>query len=56
MEEMTYTVMLITIAMHSSCSARLAVRQVQTTFPKPQTAASKQASPKTAPAVPNAAP
>ena len=50
MVEITYAEMLITIAAHSSCSARLAVRQVIATRAKPAAAASKQASPRMYPA------
>ncbi len=49
--EKRYAARLTTIATHSSCSARLAVRQVHTTFAKPKAAASKQTSPN-APAKP----
>ncbi len=45
--------MLTTIATHSSCSARRAARQVHTTRPRPNTAASRQTSPKAAPTLPS---
>ena len=50
--EITYAEMLMTIATHSSWSARLAVRQVIATRAKPAAAPSKQASPRTYPATP----
>src|SRR5580693_1552800 len=51
MVEITYAERLTTIAAHSSCSARLAVRQVHTTRAKPAAAASKQAIPRMNPAL-----
>ena len=53
--EITYAPTLITIPTHSSCSDRLAVRQVQTTLAKPNAAASKQIVPKAAPTAPRTA-
>ena len=44
---------LTTIATQSSCSARLAARQVHATRPRPNTAASRQTSPKAAPMLPS---
>src|SRR2546429_8211098 len=51
MVEITYAERLMTIAAHSSCSARLAVRQVHTTRAKPAAAASKHAIPRMYPAL-----
>src|SRR6266404_414225 len=51
MVEITYAERLTTIAAHSSCSARLAVRQVHTTRAKPAATASKQAIPRMYPAL-----
>src|SRR2546429_9177933 len=51
MVEITYAERLMTIAAHSSCSARLAVRQVHTTRAKPAAAASRRATPRMYPAM-----
>src|SRR6266576_2937544 len=51
MVEIVYATRLMTIAAHSSCSARLAVRQIHTTRAKPAPAASKQAIPRMYPAL-----
>src|ERR1700722_20118721 len=50
MVEITYAARSMTIAAHSNCSARLALRQVHATRATPAAAASKQASPRMYPA------